>query len=351
MGVLFNAVVSIGVGVATTALIAGTGPVGVAAALAIKGAEATAATYAIGSGVLAAGYTNVYLNTGRSSGPSLFPSFGNGSSGSSSSNLSSSLSGTSSSSGTNSSSGSSNSSGASSSTQSRSNNAGNTNNSNDPNRDQNERGSNNSGNNNDANTTDQDEDNWDSSDESDERNHRYKYIAKRYPGRSTYANPLEIDHTIPMAVWKELLKEIQKYAENDLPKHLKRALKIFRIILKGKDIFSLSAKDLDKLMKEFPAIEILKLIHRHQFSTGNKELRKNFNKLILDFILAGNWAGAIEYIFRDQINIARFFNVGQEEIENILNRQRSFVRYLLRKGILTEEEARRLLEIIGSLMN
>jgi len=190
---------------------------------------------------------------------------------------------------------------------------------------------------------------WDTSDDGDIRNHRYKNLAKIYEGRSLLENPLEIDHIIPMAVWKMLLAEIKKYPERDLPKHLQRALKIFRIILKNKDIYSLNSNDLDRLKGEFPAIEILKEIHRKQFTTGNRQIRVDFNDLLIKFILRGQWDKVIEYIFRDQYNIAKYINVGQDEIEKLRERQRSFVKYLQKKCILTDAMAKILFDVINNL--
>jgi hypothetical protein len=152
-----------------------------------------------------------------------------------------------------------------------------------------------------------------------------------------------------MAVWKNLLAKINKYVEKDLPKNLQRALEIFRIILKNKDIHSLDSSDLDKLKGEFPAMEVIKIIHRNPLTAGSLNQCTDFNNYLVKFILRGQWDKVIEYTFKDQHITSKFDNIGRKKIEEICERQRCFVRYLEAKGILTNEEARKLFNFIDNL--
>lgn len=194
---------------------------------------------------------------------------------------------------------------------------------------------------------DSDANDFESSDSNNTKCHRYKYLDKNFKGRSKYDRPLEIDHIIPMDVWKKLRTKLILF-QNNLDEHLIRLKKIFEIVLKDKDIFSLTKDDIQDSKRQFPSMEILTSIHRAQSTTGNTTRQNIFNELMIQSILDGNWDEAIISVFRDQHKLARSNNVSAEERALIRKRQRSFVRYCLRKQIITRKEAENIFAFIKS---
>lgn len=154
---------------------------------------------------------------------------------------------------------------------------------------------------------------------------------------------------IPMPVWKSLHAEIKKYREEELPENLQKSLKIFRTILKDKDIYALVSSDLDKLEGEFPSIEILKSIDQMQFVIGSDKLREKFNNSIFKLIYCGAWGKAIEYIFGYHHMIAKYINVDVAERTQMTYRQINSVKKLRKGGILTDAEAKKLYDVLIKL--
>ncbi|XP_070500576.1 uncharacterized protein [Chironomus tepperi] len=190
------------------------------------------------------------------------------------------------------------------------------------------------------------------------RNHSYESIDQDFPKRfgDKYKFPFEIDHVLPVNVWVNLFKYLQKLKKLGHPHE--RLLNLFQKLTGLKNPTNLTDTELQALVKKkFPCIILPGLVHRNLQTTGFSIDTMAYCGILRDAVERNILHVALHMIFEDHhnttVNIRNTFRyimyplTLKEELDILHEWQRSIVAYYRQLKIISQEQANYILKEIA----